>query len=81
MADEPTNLIFEYLRWIDSRLDGIERNLGMIVAGISSLDDQFAIIKSDLALIRNDLSRLEHRMDNFDQPLLRIERRLDLIEA
>ena len=31
--------------------------------------------------MRTDLVRLEHRIDHFEQRLLRIERRLDLIEV
>ena len=74
MAEEPTNLIFEYLRRIDSRLDGIEGKLDMRVARVSSLENQ-------VAHMRTDIVRLEHRMDHFDQRLVRIERRLGLVEA
>lgn len=80
MADEPTNLIFEYLRRIDSRLDGVEKKLDILLDRVSSLEDQFAIMKSDLALMRAVLARVEHRIDQMDKRIERIERRLGLIE-
>jgi chromosome segregation ATPase len=81
MTDEPTNLVFEYLRRIDAPLDGIEKKQDILLDRISSLEGQFAVMKSDLALMRGDFARLEHRMDNFDRRLERIERQLELTDA
>jgi hypothetical protein len=81
MAEEPTNLIFEYLSRIDARLDSIEKKQDILLDRVASLEGPFAIMKSDLALMRADFAPLEHRVDNFDKRFERIEQRLGLIDA
>lgn len=81
MADEPANLVLEYLRRINVRLDGLEQKADLMLHRLSSVEEQFAVMKNDLALMRSDLVRVEHRLDGMDRRIGRIEQRLGLIEA
>jgi hypothetical protein len=74
MVDEPENLTLRTLRQIDAKLDTVLGRLHDLTARMSSVEDQ-------PVGLRTDFVRLEHRMDRFDERLVRIERRLDLIEA
>ncbi len=74
MADEPVNLILEFVRRIDRRLENVETIAVDIRARLHSLEEQ-------VALMRQDIVRIDHRMDRFDERLQRIEKRLELIEA
>jgi hypothetical protein len=74
MVDEPDNLTLRTFRQVDSKLDTLMERFLEPTARMASVEDQ-------LVGMRTDLVRLEHRIDHFDQRLLRIERRLDLIEV
>jgi hypothetical protein len=74
MADEPVDLILEFVRRIDRRLENVETVAVDIRAPLHSLEEQ-------VALMRQDTVRIDHRMDRFDERLQRIEKRLELIEA
>ncbi|MBV9430317.1 MAG: hypothetical protein JO137_00710 [Hyphomicrobiales bacterium] len=74
MADEPVNLILEFVRRIDRRLENVETVVVDMRARLHSLEEQ-------VALMRQDVVRIDHRMDRFDERLQRIEKRLELIEA
>ncbi|MBV9519578.1 MAG: hypothetical protein JO068_15830 [Hyphomicrobiales bacterium] len=74
MADEPVNLIPEFVRRIDRRLENVKTAAVDMRAGLHSLEEQ-------VALMRQDVVRIDHRMDRFDERLQRIEKRLELTEA
>ena len=74
MADEPENLTLRMMRSLDEKLDTIPDRLHDLTARVS-------LVKDQLAGMRTDLVRLEHRIDHFEQRLIPIERRLDLIQA
>jgi hypothetical protein len=74
MADEPVNLILEFVRRIDRRLENVETVAVDIRARLHPLGEQ-------VALMRQDIVRIDHRMDRFDEHLQRIEKRLELTEA
>jgi len=74
MADEPENLTPRMFRQIDAKLDIIMDRVHDLTARMSSVEDQ-------LVGLRPDFVHLEHRIDRFDDRLLRFERRLDLAEA
>ncbi len=74
MAEEPTSIMLEFLRRIDRRLENVETVVLDVRARLNSVEQQ-------VALLRQDVVRVDHRMDQFDGRLQRIERRLDLIEA
>jgi hypothetical protein len=74
MADDPTNLVLEYLRAIRAKLDdmasditGLKQRMGLLEGKIAHLFGQYAI--------------LSNRVDRIDNRRARIERRRDLVEA
>jgi hypothetical protein len=74
MADEPVNLILEFVRRIDRPLENVETVTVDMRARLHSLEEQ-------VALVRQDMVRIDYRMDRLDERLQRIEKRLELIEA
>jgi len=66
MADEPDNLL-RYLRAIDTRLDGMARDIHDIRVRVTNVEE-------GLALVNRRLDRVDERLD-------RIERRLELTET
>jgi hypothetical protein len=51
LTDGPTNLIFKHLRHFDIRLDGVAKKLNIVLDRVRSLEGQFSVMKSDLALM------------------------------
>jgi hypothetical protein len=74
MVDEAVNIVLRYLRRIDERLDRIDNGFQNLVVRIGSLEEQ-------VAGLRKDFVRLEVRVDQMDEHMKRIERRLDLVEV
>ena len=74
MAEEPGNLILQYLRRFDARLARLEDEMLDVKMRLSSIESQ-------LTGLRVDVTHVLHRLDKTDERLLRIERRLDLVEA
>ena len=74
MADEPVNLICEFVRRIDRRLENVETVAVGKRAPLHSVEEQ-------VALMRQDVVRIDHSMDRFDERLQGIEKRLELTEA
>jgi predicted nuclease with TOPRIM domain len=66
MADAPDNLIFEYLRCLDGKLDRVIDDLNDIKVRVTNLEE-------GLAGVNRRLDRIEVRLDH-------VERRLDLTE-
>jgi predicted nuclease with TOPRIM domain len=66
MADAPDNLIFEYLRRLDGKLDRVIDDLNDIKVRVTNLEE-------GLAGVNRRLDRIEVRLDH-------VERRLDLTE-
>jgi chromosome segregation ATPase len=66
MTDAPDNLIFEYLRRLDAKLDRVIDDLGDLKVRVTNLEE-------GLAGVNRRLDRIEVRRD-------RVERRLDLTE-
>jgi hypothetical protein len=81
MTDEPESLTLRMLRQVDGKLDTLMTRFQDATARMASIEDQMVGMRSELSGLRSDFVRLEHRMDRFDEGLLRIERRLDLIEV
>jgi hypothetical protein len=81
MAQEPENLTLRMLRSVDSKQDTLMERFQDLTGRIGSIEDQLVGVKAELSGRRTDFVRIEHRMDRLDERLLRIERRLDLIEA
>jgi archaellum component FlaC len=67
MADEPDNLVLQYLRRIDQRVERLTHDMHDMKLRMTSVEE-------GLAGVNRRLDRLEDRVE-------RIERRLDLVEA
>jgi hypothetical protein len=81
MATEPENLTLRALRGVDAKLDALlERSLEM-TSRLGSVEDHLVRTQGEVSALRADFVRIEHRLDRFDERLLRIERRLDLIQV
>ena len=65
MADEPDNIVIEYLRRMRTQLDRIEADVGDV--------------KLRLTAVEMQMSAMNHRMDRFDERLMRVERNQDII--
>jgi len=73
MADTPDQLIFEYLRRMDSKLDRVIEDIGDLKVRMTSVEERLAQVELSIAGINRRLDRVETRLD-------RIDRRLDLTE-
>ena len=67
MPKEPDNILLEYMRRFDRKLDGIAADLRDLKVRVTSLD-------TGLAGVNSRIDRLEIRLD-------RIEKRLELTDA
>ena len=78
---EPDNLVLQYLRRMDSKLDQVIESQTDLRNRVASLEQQVALGRQDSAHLRSDITRLDIRLDHIQDRLARIERRLDLSEA
>ncbi|MBV8845306.1 MAG: hypothetical protein JO307_21065 [Bryobacterales bacterium] len=76
----PDNLVLRYLRRIDARLDEHGHKFDDIIFRLERLEREVAGTRRDIANLHEDWVGMTRRLDNFDQRLQRIERRLDLVE-
>jgi hypothetical protein len=67
MAEEPSNIILEYLRRFDTKLD----------RAIEDLRD----LKSRMTGVEGALASVQRRIDRVEDWLERIEHRLELVDA
>lgn len=74
MAETTDSLVLEYLRRLSA-------DVGLLRDGFQDMRARFGSLEEQVAGLRRDVVRLEHRIDQFDDRLRRIERRLDLTEA
>lgn len=78
---EPNSLVLRYLRQIDQKVDRLEVGLTSLTEQVASLVDQMLGMRGDINVLRADFVRLEHRVDDMDQRLARVEKRLELTEV
>jgi chromosome segregation ATPase len=74
-------LLVELLKRVHTRLDKLDGDLSDLKVRISSIEQGQAIMRQELAHQSAQIAGLNARMDRFDERLMRIEKRLDLIEA
>lgn len=67
MVDEPDNIVLRYLRRIDEKLD--------------RLQDDVQDIKIRMTNVEEGLAGVNRRLDRLDERVLRVERRLELVEV
>ncbi|RXH14379.1 hypothetical protein [Bradyrhizobium guangzhouense] len=66
MANEPDNIVLQYLRRFDERLDRVV--------------DEMLDVKVPLTAVEEGLAGVNRRLDRLEGRVERIERRLDLVE-
>jgi len=74
MADEPENIVLEYLRRFDRRLGDFELKLDRIHDDVRDLKIRMTSVEENLVGVQRRLDRLENRVE-------RIERRLELVDS
>ncbi len=79
-ADAPDNLVFEYLRHLDTKFDRLIDDIGDLKIGVTAIEERLA--RTDVAIANLELSiaGVNRRIDRVESRLDRIERRLDLVE-
>jgi hypothetical protein len=73
MVDAPDNLIFEYLRRLDTKLDRVIEDIGGLKFRMTAVEERIAQVELSIAGVNRRVGRVDARLD-------RIERRLDLVE-
>ena len=73
MVDAPDNVIFEYLRRLDTKLDRVIEDIGELKIWMTAIEERIAQVELSIAGVNRRVGRVDARLD-------RIERRLDLVE-
>src|ERR1700675_4677363 len=73
MVDAPDNVIFEYLRRLDTKLDRVIEDIGDLKIRMTAVEEKIAQVELSIAGVNRRIDRVEARLD-------RIERRLDLVD-
>jgi predicted nuclease with TOPRIM domain len=68
MAETPDNLIFEYLRRLDGKLDRVIDDLSDLKVRVTNLEEGLAGVNRRLDRIEVRLDRVERRLDLTEQP-------------
>jgi tetrahydromethanopterin S-methyltransferase subunit G len=71
MVEETPNIVLEYLRRIDAKVDRLVGDVQDLKHRVTSVEGQAAGVRADLANMAAPVDRIESRLD-------RIERRLEL---
>ena len=74
MTDEAANLILEHMRKFERALDEMRHDLHDMREELQGVIRRLSNLEEGQALIN-------HRLDRLDEPVTRIERRLDLVEG
>jgi septal ring factor EnvC (AmiA/AmiB activator) len=81
MVDDLKEFVHERFRRTDEKLDKVVELLAGFALRLGSVERQVAGLRVDFAQLREDLVRIERRIDSSDAKLERIEKRLDLVGA
>ena len=81
MSEEPGNLIFVYLRWIDGKIDRLTDDVQDLKHRVTSLEGQVAGLRLETASIRGDMAAMSQTIDPIEIRLDRIERGLEIAPA
>ncbi len=80
MADAPGNLVVEYLRRLDSKLDRVIDDIGDLKIRMTAVEERLARTDVAIANLALSIAGVNRRIDRVEARLDRIERRLDLVE-
>lgn len=73
MVDAPDNVIFEYPRRLDTKLDHVIEDIGDMKIRMTAVEERIAQVELSIAGVNRRSDRVEARLD-------RMEGRLDLVE-
>jgi hypothetical protein len=73
MAEEPQNLVLEYLRRIDRKVDGLVEDFRLFNVRVVATESQVAGLHISDVQQNSEIDRIKARLD-------RVERRLELTE-
>ena len=74
MSDEPENIVLRYLRRLDERMESVQGEIRDMKSRLGSLEAQGSLLHTDIV-------HVHQRLDRMDDRIMRIEKRLDLIDA
>lgn len=74
MADSVENLVLEYLRRLDGKVDGL-------IDDVRDLKLRASSVEMRLSTMQTDIARVDTRLDRADLRLERIEKRLNLVDV
>jgi tetrahydromethanopterin S-methyltransferase subunit G len=74
MSPATENLVLEHLRAIRATVDRLSDDMQEVKSRLGQLESQVAILTGNYASLSN-------RLDRVDQRILRIEKRLDLVDS
>ena len=68
MAEEPDNIVSQYLRRIDAKVDRISDDMRDIKVRLTAVDEGLAGVQRRIDRLENRVDRIEHRLDLVDLP-------------
>ena len=80
MADDPTNMIFDYLRRIDAKLDRVIEEVGDLKVRVTSLEERFAQVELSIAGVNCRIDRIESATGPYRDSASRISSRTAALE-
>jgi len=81
MVDAPDNLIFEYLRRLDTKLDRVIEDIGDLKIRMTAVEERLARTDVAIANLEVSIAGVNRRIDRVEARLDRIEWRLELADA
>ena len=68
MADEPQNLVLQYLRKFDGALQGLTEDVHEIKVRLTHVEENLTIVHRRLDRVEGRLERIEKRLELIDSP-------------
>lgn len=81
MIDGVENLILEHLRALRGEMAGVSAKLDTLTLRVHSLEDPVSTMRKDLANLHGGIMITHNRLDQIDERVERIEKRLDLVNT
>lgn len=80
MSTEPENLVLVYLRRIDAKVDALGVRMDDLTHRMSAVEIGLVSVRRDLSHLAEADARLQMSFDRMRQDMDRVQRRLDLID-
>jgi len=81
MSENVENLVLEYMRRLDKRMDGIESDIRDIKFRTTQQDEKFTNLIEHMNIITKGQNHQNERLDRIDDRLSRIEKLVDVVNA